>query len=85
MPTCRQTSTTVVPSSVSRKAARICFSVCLCHRQVLLVCEDAHVAGPFLKLLLAYFSGFGSPLRASGSQYCRFEVAVATMIEGKSI
>jgi hypothetical protein len=31
-----------------------------CHRRVLLLGKEDHVAGRFLKLSLAYFSGFGS-------------------------
>lgn len=31
-----------------------------CHRRLLLLCEEDHSAGPFIKLPLAYFSGFGS-------------------------
>jgi hypothetical protein len=34
-----------------------------CHRRVLLLGQEDHVAGRFLKLPLAYFSGFGSCLR----------------------
>ena len=58
IPACRQTSATVVPPSACRKTARICSSVC--PRRVLLLDLEDHVAGHFLKLSLAYFSGFGS-------------------------
>src|SRR4029077_11830559 len=33
-----------------------------CHRRVLLLGKEDHVAGRFLKLSLAYFPGFGSTL-----------------------
>ena len=33
----------------------------MCHRRVLLLSQEDHAARPFLKLPLAYFSGFGSP------------------------
>jgi hypothetical protein len=57
VPNCRHTSTTVVPPSASRRAARICSSVCP-RRRVILLGQEDHVAGRFLKLSLAYFLWF---------------------------
>ena len=36
-----------------------------CHRRVLLLREEDHATGRFLKLPLAYSSGFGSGFKAS--------------------